>query len=143
MAQLEDLVRDVLRAVDAGDFDHVAQALTPDCDFVAPGFSGRGPDAAIGWMRPFLAAFPDIAHELGTLAEGDGVVGFEMRVRGTHTEPLVTPAGAVPATGRALDLAIANVWRVEGGRVAAYHIYFDQTAVLGQLGLIPEPAPAA
>ena len=142
MAITDDLVREVFRAIEARDHGRLSNLMTPDCDFRAPGFSGRGPEPAIAWMAPFLDAFPDIRHEIGPIAEREGHVAFELRVKGTHTAPMRGPDGEIPPTGRPLDLAVANVWRVEDGRIAAYHIYFDQLAFLGQMGLLHEPAAA-
>lgn len=142
MATTDDLVRDVFHSIEARDDGRLSDLMTPGCDFVAPGLSGRGPEPAIAWMAPFLDAFPDIRHEIGPIAERDGIVAFELRVKGTHTAPLRGPEGDVPPTGRPLDLAAVNVWRVEDGRLAAYHIYFDQLSFLAQLGLLPEPAAA-
>ena len=41
---------------------------------------------------------------------------------------------------RPVDLTVAG--RTDGGRITSYHVYFDQLAFLGQLGLLPEPAAA-
>ena len=143
MTQRDELVRDFFGALDAGDLDRLAEMLTPDCAFAAPGFSGRGPDAATGWLRVFINACPDVAHEILTVADAGDTVGVEIRVRGTHTAPLQGPGGDIPPTGRPFDIHAADIWRMEGDRIATYHIYFDQMAFLGQLGLLPEPAATA
>ncbi|MEA2247098.1 MAG: hypothetical protein QOH46_1627 [Solirubrobacteraceae bacterium] len=143
MSELEDLARTVFTAIDARDFDRLEELVAPDCDVQVPGFRGSGPGAFIAWIQPFLAAFPDIRHTRGALAETGDILAFEMEVAGTHTGPLRTPAGEVPATGRRLDLRVANVWRTDGTRITAYHVYFDQLEFLGQLGLLPEPATTA
>jgi ketosteroid isomerase-like protein len=142
MTQREDFARDVFRALNAGELDRLADMLTPDCDFVAPGFSARGRDGAVGWLRVFLSACPDVSHEvLAVAGEGD-VVAVELRVTGTHTAPFQGPQGETPPTGRAFDIRAADIWRMDGDRIAAYHIYFDQMELFGQLGLLPEPAAA-
>jgi steroid delta-isomerase-like uncharacterized protein len=143
MATPDDLVHEVFRTIEARDYDHLRALMSPDCDFVAPGFSGRGPEPTVAWMAPFMDAFPDIHHEIGPVAERDGLVAFELRVIGTHTAPLRGPDGELPPTGRPLDLAAVNVWKVADGRIAAYHIYFDQMSFLGQMGLLPEPTASA
>jgi steroid delta-isomerase-like uncharacterized protein len=140
MTQLADQVRDYFRAMDARDFDHVEGMLAPDCEFEAPGFSGQGPQAISGWIQAFMAALPDVTHELTAIAAEGEIAAVELRVHGTHTAPLQTAAGEVPSTGRTLDLPVADVWRVRDGRIVAYHVYFDQMNFLGQLGLLPEPA---
>src|SRR4051795_10497996 len=99
MGPLDRLVRDFFEALNAGDLDAVGAAIDPSCDFAAPGFSGRGPDAAIGWMRPFLAAFPGIPPEVLDTVEAEDDVAFELVIAGTHTAPLIGPAGEIPATG--------------------------------------------
>lgn len=141
MTPLEDLVGDVFRALDARDYGRVEELLAPDCEVVVPGFRGRGAQAFIAWTQPFLDAFPDLEHDVGPVVEDGARVALELRVRGTHTAPMRTPAGELPPTQRPLDLAAANIWQTEGGRIVAYHVYFDQMEFLGQLGLLPEPAP--
>jgi predicted ester cyclase len=139
MAHSDALVQDVFRAIEARDFDAVAGRLTPDCDFRAPGVALQGPEGVVAWMQPFLDAFPDLHHHIGpVVASGDGVA-FELELHGTHTEPLATPQGELPGTGRELHLAVCNMWRVtDDGAIAAYHIYFDQVAFMVALGLVPE-----
>jgi hypothetical protein len=58
--------------------------LTRHASSSSPGFSGRGPDAVVGWMRAFLAAFPEIHLDAvtGTLQRqqaGTGDVGSCLR----------------------------------------------------------------
>jgi hypothetical protein len=48
-----------------------------------------------------------------------------------------TPAGDVPATGRSVDLRWMSSYEVRGDELASEHLYFDQAALLDQLGLRP------
>jgi ketosteroid isomerase-like protein len=143
MGQLDRVVREFFDALNTGDLDAVAAAIDPSCDFVAPGFSGRGPDAAVGWMRPFVDAFPGIHHSVLVTIEADDAVAFELEIAGTHSAPLVGPAGEIPPTGRDMRIFAANVWRVQDGRVVSYHVFFDQMAFMIQLGLVPDPSAHA
>jgi predicted ester cyclase len=137
MGQLDRLVHEFFDALNAADLDAVSASIDPSCDFAAPGFSGEGPVAAVGWMRPFLAAFPGIHHEvLGTVETADAVA-FELDIAGTHTAPLVGPAGEIPPTGLDIHIAAGNFWRVSDGRITSYHIHFDQMGFMAQLGLLP------
>jgi ketosteroid isomerase-like protein len=142
MTQLTDMARDVFRAIDAHDLHRVEEMIAPDCDFVAPGFSTRDPAVAAGWIGAFLGAFPDLRHELGSIAADGDLVAVELRVTGTHTGALPGPTGDVPPTGRPVDFRVANIWRVGDGQIAMYHVFFDQLDFLAQLGLLPEPAEA-
>src|SRR3954454_17952320 len=143
MGQLDRVVREFFDALNTGDLDAVAAALDPSCDFLAPGFSGHGPDAAVGWMRPFLGAFPGIHHKvLGTVEAADAIA-FELEIAGTHTAPLVGPGGEIPRTGRDIRIVAATLWRLSAGRVASYHIWSDQTGSMFQLAPAPGASPEA
>jgi ketosteroid isomerase-like protein len=123
-------------AIDAGDLDQFDAILAPDIELHVPGARLQGVEAAKGWMRPFITAFPDITHPIYTLrAFGDTAV-VELHPNGTHTQPFVTPAGTVPPTGKKVELRVANVMTVTGDRLSAVHIYFDQVELLSQLGLM-------
>jgi steroid delta-isomerase-like uncharacterized protein len=141
MGPLDRLVREFFETLNAGDLEAVSAAIDPSCDFAAPGFTARGADAAIGWMRPFLTAFPGIHHEVLATVEAQDAVAFELDIAGTHTAPLAGPAGEIPPTGRDIRIAAGNFWRVGDGRITSYHIYFDQMGFMAQLGLVPD-APA-
>ena len=57
--------------------------------------------------------------------------------RGTHTGPLATPTGVVPATGRSFVVPFVEVWRCEEGKVYSIHNYFDSATLMQQLGVAP------
>ncbi len=119
----------------AGDLDDLAAVLDPACVAHVPGATLTGPDAIRGWMQSFFDAFPDIAHERGALDVDGGSVSTEVTVRGTHSAPLVTPDGAIPATGRSLDLAARNEMEIDGGTIQRLRISFDEADFAQQLGL--------
>ena len=140
MGPLDCLVREFFDALNASDFEAARAALDPSCAFAAPGIEGEGPDAVLGWIRPFLAAFPGSQHQVRRTVEAQDAVAFELEIAGTHTAPLAGPAGKIPPTGRDVRIAAANVWSVNDGRIVSYHIYFDQLGFMVQLGLVPDPS---
>jgi steroid delta-isomerase-like uncharacterized protein len=142
MGELERLVHEQFARLDAGDVDAFAEHLDENCEFAAPGFGGPGRDPAIAWMRPFLDAFPDIGHRVLTTVEAGDAVALELEITGTHTAPLAGPGGELSPTGREIRLRVANIWRVRDGRIASYHVYFDQATFMAQLGLVPGAAGA-
>lgn len=137
MGQGRDVVEQYFKLVNAADLDGVRAILTPDAEFVAPGPVTGGPDMVVGWMGPFLSAFPGIDHQIDHLVEAGDDVATEITVTGTHTEPMVTPQGELPATGKQLVLKAVNVMRLRDGKIAELRIYFDQMSFMGQLGLLP------
>lgn len=137
MSELASFARDMFATIDRHDVDGVAARLAADCEFAAPGFVGTGAETVVGFMTPFLAAFPDISHRVvNTLEVGDSVA-IELEITGTHTEPLVGPGGALPATGQTMNLNAANVWQVTDGKIVSYRVYFDTATLMAQLGVGP------
>ncbi len=93
----------------------MAAKLSPDVEFSAPGFEGRVAEAVIGFMAPFLSAFPDIHHEVANTIELGEMIAIEHVITGTHTQPLAGPGGELPPTGRPVSFKAADVWRVQDG----------------------------
>jgi hypothetical protein len=55
------------------------------------------------------------------------------------------PSGStpgIPPTGRQVVWESCDYVKLDGGRLRAWHTYFDQVAFLVQLGLMPAPASA-
>ena len=71
------------------------------------------------------------------VAEGDRVV-----VRWTNSGTHVGEFAGIPATGRTFTMAGIDIYRVVDGRLCEHWHVVDQLSMLGQLGLLPEPAGA-
>jgi steroid delta-isomerase-like uncharacterized protein len=133
----QHVVEAMFKAVDARDYGAIEDLMTPDCAFAAPGVESTGRETVIAFMRPFLDAFPDPTHEVESYVEAGDGCAFELHIRGTHTAPLASPQGEIPATGKSVDFRSCDMVRLEDGRFASYHVYFDQMGFMQQLGLVP------
>ncbi len=60
--------------------------------------------------------------------------------QGTHTGPLVGPAGTIPPTGRRIEFSVGELMRVEEGKFTLVHVYYDGATLMRQLGVFP-PRP--
>lgn len=137
--KLELLARRSVEAFDRGDWDDV-RALAGDgyvYEEIGTGRRYDGIDETLVALQEWKAAFPDASGEVTrVVTEGDTTV-MEIVWRGTHTGPLQTPAGTVPATGRSIEVE-ASMWhRWDDGRVVSERHYIDVMAMLNQLGLLP------
>lgn len=143
MGQALDVVERFWRAFETDDHDTLDKLSTPDCEITMPGMGRIDRQTLFTMVFPaYRAAFPDLRHEtLDAVEDGDRVV---VRLRGTmtHTGPFRTPQGEVPPTGRTVVLDSVDVVTVADSRIIAWHVYFDQMSMLGQLGLLPAPAGA-
>jgi ketosteroid isomerase-like protein len=116
-------------------FDEIARDLmTPDCEFVMPGMPPmKGPAAIRRMFEAYARAFPDFAwSSIHAVEHGDTFAG-EAKYTGTYREPLATPMGELPATGRAVAWTSADIVRTAGGKIASWHVYNDPAAIMAQL----------
>ena len=89
-------------------------------------------------FTPFLAAFPDIHHQLEQwVTDGDIVVVRGMG-SGTHQAPFM----GIPATGREVSWTFLSIYRVECGKIAEHWSEVDALGRLQQLGAIALPGAA-
>jgi steroid delta-isomerase-like uncharacterized protein len=137
MGNNEAVLRSYLQAIDDHDLGRIREVLDADIDVVAPGVEFHGIDQVAGWLQVFLTAFPDLRHDVRSVLEVDGRCAAEVRFSGTHTGPLASPQGEIPATGKPFAFDYVQVSSLEQGRIRNDHIYFDQLGFLGQLGLLP------
>lgn len=136
MGNAAAVLEQFLGLIDAQDLDGVRAAVTSEARTQAPGVDLHGPEAIAGWVNVFNRAFPDLRHQVKATVEVDGTCWAEIQATGTHTGPLASPQGDIPATGKPFVLDYAEVARVEGGRLVSEHIYFDQLGFMQQLGLL-------
>lgn len=140
----KDTAAKFVQAFNAHDEAALRAIHAPNIRFEAPGeVRLQGVDAVTGYAMNWLKGFPDakivVSHEI---VEGPWLVQ-EFALRGTHTAPLTTPMGVVGATGKAIDSRAVSVQRIEDGLIVQARLYFDQAAVMTQLGLMPEPVATA
>lgn len=117
-----DLIRAIYDAFARGDVPAVLGAMAPDIEWneaenflYADGNPYRGPEAVLNGVFARCIGewdgFAAVPHEF--LDAGDTVVVLG-RYRGTSK-----------ATGRELNAQLAHVWRVRGGKAAAFQQYTD------------------
>lgn len=117
-----DLIRAIYSAFGAGDIPGVVSRMAPDMEWneaenfpYADGNPYRGPDSILS----------GVFARLGAEWEGFAAVPDEYLDAGDTIVVLGRYRGACLATGRDLDAQFAHVWRVEGGKAAAFQQYTD------------------
>ena len=102
----------------------------------------KGRKAIRAGLEPFLKAFPDIRMVMERqFGAGDWITQLG-HSQGTNTGPLEMPGGqTIPATNKSVRIPVAMVARLEGGKFAEINLYFDQMALMSQLGLAPQAPP--
>lgn len=114
-----------------------AETYAADAEMIAPGATVKGRENVLGFLNVFHQAFPDGRLEIKQSLVDGSLAANEGSFIGTHTGVLMTPAGEVPPTGKAVNLRWTAVYEIRGSELAYEHLYFDQMELLGQLGLLP------
>jgi len=139
MTTAKDTAAKFVTAFNAHDETALAAIHAANIKFEAPGgVRLEGSGAVTGYAMRWLKGFPDAKIIVGNQVECDSWLVQEFTLQGTHTAPLEGPAGTIPPTGKQLSSRAVSVGRYENGQIVEARLYFDQTEVMTQLGLMPE-----
>jgi ketosteroid isomerase-like protein len=87
-------------------------------------------------VRQYGAAFADMHRELYDMWTVGNTVIVRLALQGTHTGPLETPFGTIPATGNKMDAPCADIFDMENGKIRRFDCYPEGSVILTQLGVI-------
>jgi steroid delta-isomerase-like uncharacterized protein len=137
MADNATLARSLYEAFNNRDFDLLAEAIAPEgtITMMGTGQTLHGPEGSRQYNTMWDTAFPDGMVTVDRIIAQDDLVAVEFTGRGTHTGTLVTPAGAIPATGRSVTLKFLDVLEFADGKLMAQRNYFDTGSMMTQLGI--------
>jgi len=140
MTESKDTTARFVAAFNAHDEKALHELHADDIKFNAPGgFKATNAKDATGFAMTWLKAFPDGKMTVRTeLISGPWVVQ-EVVMEGTHTAPLESPNGPIPATYKKVKGYGVQLLKVDNGKITEARIYFDQLDQMAQLGLIPAP----
>jgi hypothetical protein len=118
------------------DLDAYAKLFASDCVIEAPGFSGRGVEAARAFDRIYLDAFPGARIDpLRMMSRGGHVASANWMQGGKHQGPLKTPAGDIPPTGAEFNVPYCASFVIEDGRIKLQRLLFEADFIPVVLGL--------
>jgi predicted ester cyclase len=124
----KDLVRRFYREAIAERDPSACERLLA-VDFVHNG-EPRGRAGQRQAVEYFLAAFPDLRHEIELILGEDDLVAAHQRWSGTHGGEFL----GVAATGRPVKFSSTAILRVRDGLLAEAWDEIDSGAILAQLG---------
>ena len=147
MGKVEDVARKLGQALSKRDAEAAISLYAPDAVAYDPFYPEplRG-KALREDNEVFFRGFPDLRVDILTVIEKDDSTGaLEMRFSGTNTGPMGTPQGSeMPPTNKRVDLRGAAFIRLDrNGKIVEERRYYDTSAMMRQLGLMPEPQAMA
>jgi steroid delta-isomerase-like uncharacterized protein len=136
---LVELTHDLINAFNRGDWDLMRGMLAPDALYEEFGTQRKahGPEKIIEIYASWKQAFPDAAGEVKrSLASGNDTA-LEVIWTGTHSGPLVSPEGTIPASGKVQKTPGCIFCTFDGDKVTSMRQYFDSLTLLQQIGAQP------
>ncbi len=136
----DELVNRMFETLTTGDEEALREVCRDDMEFVDPAASGSSFEEWLAYNRPFWTAFPGASVRIENQIVSEDTVVTELRYAGTHSGPMMTPQGEVPATGKEIEVRGCSIDRVEGDKIVSHHGYYDQLEFMTQLGLTGQSA---
>ena len=116
-----------------GDLDHAPYA--EDAEVSDPNGKYKGKAQILQSFKVWKTAFPQATGEVrNQIAMGEHVTS-EVVFKSTHTGPLASAAGTIPATNKPLELKVVLVSSFRDGLIQRERAYFDQADFMRQLGI--------
>ena len=134
------IAREQVDAFNSGDWERVQAGLASDSRYDELGTERKvdGPEKILELFKGWKLAFPDAAGTVtGAFASGD-TAALEVTWKGTHTGPLETAEGTIPASGKRQETPAAIFYTFEGDKIKESRHYFDSLTLLKQIGVQPK-----
>ncbi len=135
--QLVDAAKAPILAYNEKNWEAVERAVTSDFayDEVSTHRNVRGVHDVITVWKGWAAAFPDSKATFEAAHVSGNTVIVEVTWRGTHSGPLRTPTGDIPATGKQIEMRACQVVDIADGKAQGIRQYFDMATMMTQLGV--------
>jgi ketosteroid isomerase-like protein len=137
MGDQRNVVQEFYERFGDGDLDAAVAVFAAGVQITDPGLGVVvGLEAVRNYLEGLKGPVPDARAIVERVFEVGDTVIVEGRFAGTNTGPLPGPDGDLPPSGRTVDLPFADFARVSDHRIVEYRTYYDQVALLAQLGLM-------
>lgn len=109
-------------------------------DLVAdyPGAHDLDKEAARMFNLSFFNGFTEVGFDVHRVIAQDDTVVFQATARATFSQPLVTPTGTIPPTGKSTQGPFVLIAQVRSGKIVREQTVWNQLETFQQLGILPE-----
>ena len=138
--EIVKLARKQIDAFNTGDWEQLRAMLASDARYDELGTQRMidGPDKIVELFRGWKTAFPDAVGTVTSAVASGNKAALELTWKGTHTGPLETAEGTIPASGKRQETPAAVFFTFDGDKVKESRHYFDSMTLLKQIGAEPK-----
>jgi steroid delta-isomerase-like uncharacterized protein len=134
--EIVKLARKQIDAFNAGDWEELGAMLAPDALYDELGTRRKieGREMIVELFKGWKTAFPDATGTVTGAVAGGDKAALEITWKGTHTGPLESAEGTIPASGKHQETPAACFFTFEGDKIKESRHYFDSLTLLKQIG---------
>jgi steroid delta-isomerase-like uncharacterized protein len=138
--QMVKIAREQVDAFNGGDWERLEAGLAVDASYdeLATQRKVNGPEKIVELFKGWKTAFPDATGTVTSAVGSGNTAVLEVTWKGTHTGPLGTAKGTIPASGKRQETPAAFFFTFAGGKIKESRQYFDSLTLLTQIGAQPE-----
>ena len=138
--EIVKLARKQVDAFNSGDWQQMQALLAPDSHYHELGTQRQveGPEKIVELFKGWKTAFPDAVGTVTSAVATGNTAALELTWKGTHTGPLGTAEGTIPASGKRQETPAAFFLSFEGDKIKESRHYFDSMTLLKQIGAQPK-----
>jgi len=132
--------REQVAAFNGGDWQGLRAGLASDSRYEEFGTERKvdGPEQIVELFKGWKQAFPDAVGTVTSAVASGDKAALEVTWTGTHTGPLVTAEGTIPASGKRQQTPGAIFFTFAGDKIKESRQYFDSLTLLKQIGAQPK-----
>ena len=134
------IAREQVDAFNSGDWERLRAALGSEARYDELGTQRKidGAEKIVELFKGWKSAFPDAVGTVTSAVASGNKAALEVTWKGTHTGPLVTAEGTIPASGKPQETPAAFFFTFAGDKIKESRHYFDSMTLLKQIGAQPE-----
>jgi len=134
------IAREQVDAFNSGDWDRLRAGLASDYRYDELGTERKvvGLEKTVELFKGWKQAFPDAVGTVTSAVASGDKVALEVTWNGTHTGPLTTAEGTIPASGKRQETPAAFIFTFVGDKIQESRHYFDSLTLLKQIGAQPK-----
>ena len=134
------IARKQVDAFNDGDWEQMRAMLASDSRYDELGTEQKveGPEKIVELFKGWKTAFPDAVGTVTSAFASGNKAALEVTWKGTHTGPLGTAEGTIPASGKRQETPAAFFFTFEGDKIKESRHYFDSMTLLKQIGAQPK-----
>ena len=138
--EIVKLARKQVDAFNSGDWEQMRALLASDSRYDELGTQRKieGSEKIVELYKGWKTAFPDAVGTVTSSVASGNKAALEVTWKGTHTGPLVTAEGTIPASGKHQETPAAFFLTFEGDKIKESRHYFDSMTLLKQIGAQPK-----